>query len=652
MIVPVLVMAGVALYCRKFVRSVADFMAGGRAAGRYLLCTAKGEMGAGAVCFVAMFEVFAKAGFTRNWWEQISVPVFIFVSITGFVTYRYRQTRAMTLAQFFEMRYSRNFRIFTGILGFFAGIMNFGIIPCIGAKFFVYFLGLPQTVHIFSHEVATYLPLMACFLTISALFTISGGQVSVLVINCLEGMFAQIVYVIVAISLAVVFSWTRIHYVLMAQPAGHSLINPFDSFSTKDFNLWWVLMAMCFNIYGTMAWQNSHAFNSSGATPHDARMGNILTIWRNFAITVLITLLAACALTYLQHPDFAAQSAAIEQIVSKIPDASTANQMRMPISLSHLLPVGIKGLLCAVILMGVISGDGIHLHSWSSIFVQDVVLPNLKKPLSIKQHLWLLRAGVVGVAVFAFCFGALFKQTEYIYMWWTVTAAIFVGGAGSAIIGGLYWEKGTTAGAWVGLITGSVLCVSGILIRQWHPDFPLNGTQISFYAGLISISVYVLTSLLTCRAPHNMDKLLHRGVYSVEPEGGASGVKKERVFSLRRLTGIDEHFTRPDRWVAYGVFFWTTTWFSVFLVGSAIYLLHPFSNEFWAKYWHFAQVILPLAIAFITTIWFTIGCYGDLRRFFRRLGEERVDSHDDGTVTYTATPKAAEIVRPTPVSTK
>lgn len=63
--------------------------------------------------------------------EQSSDPVGIIVALSGFVTYRFRQTRAMTLAQFFELRYSRKFRLFAGMLGFFAGIMNFGIIPAV-----------------------------------------------------------------------------------------------------------------------------------------------------------------------------------------------------------------------------------------------------------------------------------------------------------------------------------------------------------------------------------------------------------------------------------------------------------------------------------------------------------------------------------------
>ena len=633
MILPMLVIFGVALHTRRYVRGVADFMAGGRAAGRYLLCTARSEQGAGAVMFVGLFEVFARAGFTTSWWQQITMPVGLVISITGFVYYRYRQTRAMTLAQFFEMRYSRRFRVFTGALGFLAGVCNFGIIPCIGARFFVNFLELPQTIHFFYVDVPTFLPLMACFLTASTLLTVSGGQVTILAINCLEGMFSQIGYVIVAVALLLTFGWVRLHHVLLAQPPGHSLVNPFDSFSTKDFNLWWVLMGLFLNsVYGAMAWQNNHAFNASGATPHDARMGGVLTTWKNFGLLLMVTLMGACVVTYLQHPDYVVGAAVVQTAVGHIADPKIGAQMRMPIALAHLLPVGIKGLVCAIILMGVISGDGIHLHSWSSIFVQDVVLPLRKRPLSVEGHLRLLRAGIVGVAVFAFCFGALFRQTEYVLMWFQVTTAIFVGGAGSAIIGGLYWKKGTTAGAWIGLLVGSTLCISGILARQWNPDFPLNGTQISFYAALLSIAAYVFVSLLTCRVPHNMDRLLHRGKYAVEPEGGEAVTLPTQRFSLRKLIGIDEHFTRGDRWVAYGVFWWSMGWFAVFVVGSTIYFVHPFSNEAWAQYWRVTAIWLPLAVTVITTVWFTVGCTQDLRLLFRRLRAERLDLYDDGSV--------------------
>ena len=638
MILPLMICAVIALYSRRFVRSVADFMAGGRNAGRFLICTARSEQGAGAVVFVALFQMFAISGFTLSWWGQLSVPVALLIAISGFVIYRYRQTRALTLGQFFEMRYSRNFRLFAGGLAFFAGLINFGVIPVIGARFMTNFLGLPHTVLILGWQIQTYLLLMALFLTICVIMTTFGGQIAVLLTDCAEGMFTQIFYSVIAIVLVIFFfSWTETRAVLLDTAPGKSLVNPFDSFSLKDFNIWYVLMGLAVGIYSTMAWQNSHAFNASGATPHEARMGMILGRWRGFAGSVMITLLAVCALTYLHS---AAGSAVVQTDLSKITDPSTADQMRIPVALSHMLPVGLKGMLLSICLMGIIAGDGIHLHSWSSIFIQDVVVPMRKKPFSLKQHLLLLRLAIVGVAVFVFIFGAIFPQTEYVAIWFAVTQAVFTGGAGAAIIGGLYWRKGTTAGAWVGFLTGSGLSVGGIITRIYFQkvlghEFILNGMQIGFIASLVAVVAYIFVSLLTCRKPHNMDQLLHRGAYAVEPEGDVDDLIPAKINWFNRLWGIDDQFSRSDRWITLGIFWWSITWFLVFVAGSIAYLVHPWSSGAWADFWFVQAICMPLAIGVATTVWFTIGCFHDLRIFFRRLHEERIDLHDDGVVEHT-----------------
>ena len=136
-ILPVLLAFAVGFYCKRYVRGVADFTSGGRMAGRYLLAIAGGELQAGAVVFVALFESISQTGFSLGWWGWLAMPIGLIIGISGFVLYRYRETRAMTLAQFFELRYTKRFRLFTGFLGFFgffAGILNFGIIPAVGAR--------------------------------------------------------------------------------------------------------------------------------------------------------------------------------------------------------------------------------------------------------------------------------------------------------------------------------------------------------------------------------------------------------------------------------------------------------------------------------------------------------------------------------------
>ncbi len=201
-------------------KSVADFLSGGRLAGRYLLAVAKGEQGVGTVVFVAMFERIAKSGFVLTWWEWVSVPIMIVVSISGWVVYRFRETRALTLAQFFEIRYSKRFRIFTGFLGFAAGLANFGVGPIIGARFLAFFLGLPQKVEIFGIHFETYILLMGLLLCISLAITLSGGLISLMITNCIEGMLSQVMFLVIIIALLTMFSWNEISHVLEARPPG------------------------------------------------------------------------------------------------------------------------------------------------------------------------------------------------------------------------------------------------------------------------------------------------------------------------------------------------------------------------------------------------------------------------------------------------
>lgn len=649
-----LMMVGViwiAVYTQRYMNSVADFLSGGRVAGRYLLAVAKGEMGAGAVCFVAAFEVMNKSGFTLNWWGWINIPVGLIVAISGFVIYRYRETRVMTLAQFFEVRYSKAFRIFTGFLGFGAGIVNFGIIPAVGSRFLVYFLGLPATLSWAGYTVPTYIPLMGVLLSITLIMTLAGGLITLMVTNCVEGMVSQILYLVLIFGLVSMFSWTEISYALthVATPAGvveraagQSLLNPFDSMGLKDFNIWYVLMAMIVGIYGTMAWQNQSAYNAAAVTAHESRMGGILGRWREMGKGPVVTLLGVCAMTYLIHPDFAAQAVSVQAEVAKIPQHQIQQQMEIPVAVSQMLPTGLKGALCVILLMGVFGGDGTHLHSWGSLFIQDVLVPLRKKPFTPQEHIKLLRYSITGVAFFAFFFGSLFQQTEYIVMWWQVTMGLFVGGAGAAIVGGLYWKKGTTAGAWSALIAGSGLSTGGILARQFNENFPLNGMQISFFATMIAITLYVVVSLLTCKEDYNMDRMLHRGQYAKKGvEGDEEAVlEKDKKFNWSQIIGIDANFSRADRWITIGLFAWTMIWFVVFLVGTLwnVVLPHLFSSvkpwptSIWSTFWYWVAIGIPMFWAVVGTIWFTWGGFHDMRLLFKYLRNEKRNALDNGMV--------------------
>ncbi len=147
-------------------------------------------MQAGTAVFVASFELTAKSG--------------------------------LTLAWFFEIRYSKNFRLFTGSLAFLAGIANFGITPAVGARGFVYFIALPETARILAWTVPTYIPLMALFLSITLAITLAGGFITVTITNCMEGIISQIFYITIIATLLFPFQWSDISATLADAPPGKS----------------------------------------------------------------------------------------------------------------------------------------------------------------------------------------------------------------------------------------------------------------------------------------------------------------------------------------------------------------------------------------------------------------------------------------------
>ena len=120
----------------------------------------------GLLSTVGVLQMYYLCGFAVGFWSQIDVAISIVITLTGFAIYRYRETRVMTLAQFFEIRYSKAFRIYAGILQTISGVINYGLFPAVGARFLMYFCNLPAHVEFLGMAWPTYGLLMAAFLSV------------------------------------------------------------------------------------------------------------------------------------------------------------------------------------------------------------------------------------------------------------------------------------------------------------------------------------------------------------------------------------------------------------------------------------------------------------------------------------------------------
>jgi solute:Na+ symporter, SSS family len=623
--VPVVAALLFAAYTRRFVRSVADFIAGGRCAGRYLIANAYGESASGVANTLSKFEPILISGFTLTFWSAMSAPILLLVAVTGFVVYRYRETRALTLAQFFEMRYSRRFRLFMGMLAFVAGILNYGIFPAVNSKFFVYFLDLPQHVNIAGFTVPTFALIMAAYLSCVLMMLMVGGQIALMITDCATGLLSHAILLVVVVTVFLAVGWHDVVHTLGDQPPGRSLLDPMDAWKISDFNVGYVVMTLLTSIYGTMALQNTHGFNSAARSPHESRMAGILGNWRLNMRIVLLLFVGGAAIAFLRHPSASPALTSLAQIS----DAQVRKQMAIPVALRYLLPAGVKGLFCATMVLGMLAGDCSHIHSWSSIFVQDVILPLRKTPMTTRQHLGALRIAVLGVAIFAFIFSLTFRQTQYIMLWWAVTNGVFISGAGAAIIGGLYTRRGTTSAAWSAVITGAILSLTGIALQhQWPQTFRLNGTVVAFIAAITSSLVYIIVSFLSRRRDFDLSAMFQRRA-AVELAEKAPALKRSLP---ARIMGFNESFTRGDKTIAAVLLGYSFLAAGVNVVVVLMNLFHHWTIEWWSTYWLIFALILPMVLGAATLSWFTLGGLRDTRDFFRALRTIKRDARDDGRV--------------------
>ncbi|QDU33267.1 Sodium:solute symporter family protein [Poriferisphaera corsica] len=615
-----------AWWTRRYTKSVADFVAADRCAGRYVLGVSEGIAMIGAISVVLMFEMYYKSGFSAVWWGLMQLPIGIIVAVTGWVIYRYRQTRVLTLAQFLEMRYSRRFRIFAGALGYISGILNYGIFPIVSAKFFVLFLGLPLEFSFLGLTIPCVPAIMAFFLSLSLCYVFVGGQLAVMVTDFYQGVFCNLVFVTMIIWALLNFEWSMITEAMASSESGRALMDPMIGGADDDFGfVFFAIWAVAF-FFNNIAWQGRSGFNVAASSPHEAKMAKVLGTWRQLVNVTVMVVLPICVWAVMHHSSTADQAAAIQASVDALPDKTMRQQGMVPVALTHLLPAGLMGLFAAMMFAAMTTTDQPYLHSWGSILVQDVIIPLRGKPLSQRAHLWMLRVSIIFVAVFAFFFGLLFQQTQYIAMYFQITGAIFMGGAGAVIIGGLYTRWGTTEAAWATMIIGSMFALFGVYATNYIDAFPLNGMHMFGLTMLLASTTYIVVSLLTRKQSFNLDKLLLRGRYA-ENEHGQANVKKN--IGWRSL--ITSEFTRADKLIYIAVITWTLGLFSIFLLGTIAAMFVEISFKMWANFW-WIYVIITCIVGLITAIWFGIGGTFEVIGIFRTMASAKRNALDDGYV--------------------
>ncbi|MEM6551142.1 MAG: hypothetical protein AAF750_03340 [Planctomycetota bacterium] len=899
-------LAGIVVYTNRITRSVAGFLSSERCAGRYLLTIANSMAFCSAIGIVAGYEGAYQNGITNLWWGMLMMPVGTILALTGWVTYRYRQTRSLTMAEFLEKRYNRRFRIFAGFVAFFSGLLNCAVFPLVTAHFLVFFFQFPPTFTLAGVELSTHFCVMLVMVSLGVTLAVSGGQITIMVTDFFQGTIGTFALLSMIGLLIFTVGWSdlmttlkrsedvrvlqtdqgemtypkwyrqrvapiREHHAAMEQqlpgifaairsapavldalgkgydaarqlaetqreaagetvyevdlqpedfaanaaladalaasvpgvaqaaqasaaeqrqagdavgrtaaewlealvstgqldrevvrsvtrdlrdaaatgqnnpyatelaglqgvlamsdadgPAalvrldelrralrakslaiagrragvlerlaeqpelivaagerfkhtrllvakkypdmmgvleraeGASMMNPAKLGNEGPFSVPFFIMQAIITISLTGVWQGGSGYLTAARTPHEGRMGGILGGWRWMTISlggVAVVMLVYCT---VWNQRFAEEQQLIMAAAQAIDDPLLQRQQFVSTALAYVIPAGLMGLYVVFMIGASISTDDSAYHSWGSIFLQDVVMPFRKEPFTTQQHLLHLRLAIVGVGVFALVFSSFWRLTDYINMWFQITGAIYTGGAACAIVGGLYWKRGTTAGAFAGLITGSSFSLFAIYflnriqntevpytIPRWVPalgDEPINGLHCAVFNVFLSITVYAVVSWLTCRRPANLDRLLHRGDYLIDDDRSKGVEPKREQHHARRVLryiGVTDEFSRFDIFLYCLSITWTALMSTTFLSVTGWFLFfqsdeaRDASAEAWYTGWAWFLGV-QAGMAVLTGIWFFLGGSRDLVRLVRAVRSKDPDEADDGYVRQVA----------------
>lgn len=194
---------------------------------------------------------------------------------------------------------------------------------------------------------------------------------------------------------------------------------------------------------------------------------------------------------------------------SLYPDLGSAQDAFATI-VERLLPTGVRGLVLAAALSAMMSTASGALIACSTVTTSDL-LPKLafwRKDSGVNTNRWttlILGLAAIGIAMVV---------TDVVSAL-TIAYNILVGGLLVAILGALFWKRGTRVGALASMVTGTLVVVVSMVVDGMEANEPI-------YYGLgASLIAYIVGSLASPRTPASVISVWNRrlsGTPDVEPE--------------------------------------------------------------------------------------------------------------------------------------
>ncbi len=470
----------IGFYVRRYIADMADYVVAGRSVRTYLgLATMIGtEMGLVTVMYNAQKGF--TGGFAAFHIAVVAGFITLLVGLTGFIVVPLRAAGVMTIPEYYEQRFSPGVRVLGGLILSLSGILNMGLFLKAGGLFVTGMTGMtdPFTLKL----------VMTLLIVLVVLYTILGGMVSVVVTDYVQFVVLSI-GILVTTGLALhQFGWDAIVQTVI-QHRGEGGFNPFNE---EGFGTGYVIWMGLLGLVVSAIWPTAVMRACAAESTHVVKK---IYIWSSigFVIRCLIPFFwGICALT------FVAQHTELSEIMLPAEGEARAEHtlVAMPMALSVILPTGVLGLLTAGMLAAFMSTHDSYLLCWSSVLTQDVLGPIMGNRLTNRFRLNFARGVILVTGLFLLLWGLWYPLGQDLWDYLAITGAVYFTGAFAVLIGGIYWKRASTTGAYIALLSGfaAILGLSPVqeLIGvDWPTEWVGIGTVLLASGGMVIGSLLV-----------------------------------------------------------------------------------------------------------------------------------------------------------------
>ena len=382
----------------------------------------------------------------------------------------YLRTRVQTMPQFMQRRFGNRvygflswYALFTTVLLWLGGTLYAGGV-------------------LFSQIMAWPLWLSVIFLAaISLLLTAVGSLVAVVVTDSFQSIL-----MIAGSATLTIIAFNQVGSVsalVEATPADY-----WQLFRGADDDIYpWHAVVLGYPVLAIWFWCTDQTIVQRALGARDLNQAQTGIVFAGFlkVIPPFIFMLPGI-LCYVLHPDLSDPDAAFMTMVT------------------NYLPVGMTGLIVAVLIAALVSTVDSGLNSFSTVFTLDIYVKRYRPGASPAEIRWVGRLAMIGVAILAIgCALSMEGAGKNMFELLQGIISFIAPPMGAVFLIGVLWRGATATAAYATLVLGSIVSLSvGLMhFKHWPGEsFWPNHLLLAFYlfAGICAFMVVV--SLLTERS--------------------------------------------------------------------------------------------------------------------------------------------------------